>query len=573
MSQVATVLPRKLRQFLKAALIFVGLCIFVQATDTKCFAQGAAAPAENPFARRIPAPELDGGVEWVNTDQQITLASLRGRFVLIDFWTYCCINCMHVLPELKKLEHAFPTELVVIGVHSAKFEGEQDSQNIREAVHRYEIEHPVVNDAGMQIWNKFGARSWPTLVLIDPAGEVVWAATGERTFDEIKAVLDKGLPYYRAQGLLKPAPRPKLLSDANQSALPLRFPGKVIANEAGDRLFIADSNHNRIVVTNLDGRLRSVIGTGAIGRTDGAYDKAMFNHPQGLAVVGETLYVADAENHLLRKIDLKNEQVTSIAGTGQKGDAWPTARVGELLQNLSSRRGEKLPRGPKLTPLSTPWDVWAQGGNLYVAMAGTHQIWKMPLNESDIGPYAGNGREAIDDGPLLPRIPYDPSYASFAQPSGLAADGQRLFIADSEGSIIRSVPFDPAGASQSLVGPTGATLFEFGDRDGKAEQVRLQHPLGVAWHSGKLYIADTYNNKIKVVDVAQRACRTLAGTGKAGRDDGDAAKATFNEPSGLAVACGKLFVADTNNHLIRVIELAAPNRVSTLEVKGLTPPE
>jgi thiol-disulfide isomerase/thioredoxin len=175
--------------------------------------------------------------------------------VLVDFWTYCCINCMHVLPELKKLEHAYPNELVVIGVHSAKFDGEQDSQNIREAVARHEIEHPVVNDAEMRIWNKFGARSWPTLALIDPAGEVVWAASGERTFDEIKAVLDKGLPYYRARGLLKPAPRVKVLADAKLTATPLRFPGKVLADEGGGRLFVTDSNHNRIVVCGLDGKL------------------------------------------------------------------------------------------------------------------------------------------------------------------------------------------------------------------------------------------------------------------------------------------------------------------------------
>jgi thiol-disulfide isomerase/thioredoxin/sugar lactone lactonase YvrE len=580
MNTADTTSSGRARKLLIAAFILLGAWLVSRSASPWFAGQEAAsvrlsspqAADGHPFARRFAAPEIDGGVEWVNVEQPITLASLRGRFVLVDFWTYCCINCMHVLPELKKLEHAFPNELVVIGVHSAKFDGEHDSQNIREAVERYEIEHPVVNDAEMRIWDRFGARSWPTLVLIDPAGEGIWAATGERTLDEIKAVIDKGLPYYRAQGLLKPAPRPKLTADASQ-ATPLRFPGKILADEAdGGRLFIADSNHNRIVVSGLDGQVRSVIGSGEIGKIDGASDKAEFNHPQGLARVGETLYVADAENHLLRRIDLKNGQVTTIAGTGEKGAAWPAARMGEFLQNMTARGGDKLPRGPKATALSTPWDILAHGGSLYIAMAGTHQIWKMPLTEGEIGPYAGSGREAINDGSLLPKIPYDPSYASFAQPSGLASDGQRLYIADSEGSIIRSVPYEAAGVSQSVVGPTGATLFEFGDKDGKAEQARFQHPLGVAWYKGKLYVADTYNNKIKVVDVAQRTCRTLAGTGKPGRDDGDGAKATFNEPGGLTAAGDKLFVADTNNHLIRVVELAAPNRVSTLAIEGLTPP-
>jgi hypothetical protein len=195
----------------------------------------------------------------------------------------------------------------------------------------------------------------------------------------------------------------------------------------------------------------------------------------------------------------------------------------------------------------------------------------MPLDESEIGPFAGNGREVLNDGPLLPRIPYDASYASFAQPSGLASDGQRLFVADSEGSIIRSVPFDPAGKVESVVGPTGASLFEFADVDGVGERVRFQHPLGVAWYEGKLYVADTYNNKIKIVDVPQRSAHTLAGTGKPGRDDGNGAAATFNEPSGLSAANGKLYVADANNHAIRVIELAAPYRVTTLEIEGLKP--
>jgi sugar lactone lactonase YvrE len=197
----------------------------------------------------------------------------------------------------------------------------------------------------------------------------------------------------------------------------------------------------------------------------------------------------------------------------------------------------------------------------------------MALDESEIGPYAGNGREAIDDGPLLPRIPYDLGFASFAQPSGLASDGAQLFVADSEGSIIRTVPFDPAGQVGSLVGPTGANLFEFADVDGVGEQVRFQHPLGVAWRDGILYVADTYNNKIKAVNVKRRSCVTIVGTGKPGRADGDGAQATLNEPAGLSIADGKLYVADTNNHAIRVVELTAPYRVSTLIAEGLTPPE
>jgi len=245
-----------------------------------------------------------------------------------------------------------------------------------------------------------------------------------------------------------------------------------------------------------------------------------FNHSQGMAIVGDLLYVADTENHLLRKIDLTARQVTTIAGTGEKGGA------------LFGGAERKSP--PRETPLASPWSLWHQGDDLYIAMAGPHQIWRMPLDESTIGVFAGNGREDIVDGPLLPSAPYELGFASFAQPSELTSDGTHLFVADSEGSTVRSVPFDAKGQVQTLVGLTG-TLFDFGDVDGKGRDVRLQ-------------------------------------TGKAGNKDAAGAKAEFNEPGGIFASDGKLYVADTNNHAIRVVELTAPYRVSTLELKGLTSP-
>ncbi|MCI0335402.1 MAG: redoxin domain-containing protein [Planctomycetes bacterium] len=533
----------------------------------------ATAADEHPFSFRIKSPPLDGG-QWVNTAAPLSLDDLRGRFVLLDFWTYCCINCMHVLPELKKLEHAFPNELVVVGVHSAKFEGEQVTENIREAALRYEIEHPVVNDAEMTIWRRFGARSWPTLVLIDPAGEVVWAANGERSFDDIKTVIDHGLPYYKAQGLLKPAPRPAIIGFEKKADTPLRFPGKVLADKASGRLFIADSNHNRIIVAKIDGQVQHVVGSGQIGRVDGAFDTCSFNHPQGMALIGEALYVADTENHLLRKVDPAAVQVTTVAGTGEKGGArFRIADFGLRINESNPQSEIRNPQSkPTKVPLASPWALWHHGNDLYIAMAGPHQIWRMSLNESTIGAFAGNGREDIVDGPLLPDVPYQLGFSSFAQPSGLTSDGTHLFVADSEGSTVRSVPFDANGKVQTLVGLTG-TLFDFGDTDGKGSDVRLQHPLGVAWSNGTLYVADSYNNKIKAIDVAQRTCRTIAGSGEAGNRDADAGgKATFNEPGGISAAGGKVYVADTNNHAIRVVELAAPHRVSTLQLQGLTPP-
>jgi sugar lactone lactonase YvrE len=429
----------------------------------------------------------------------------------------------------------------------------------------------VVNDAEMAIWRRYGVASWPTLVLIDPAGDVVWAASGERDFEDLKAVIDRGLPYYRAQSLLRPSPRPEIIGSAQQATKPLRFPGKVLADEAGKRLFIADSNHNRVVVTDFDGKLQQVIGSGTIGRQDGSFDTCNLNHPQGMALVEEALYVADTENHLLRKVDLASKQVTTVAGTGEKGTGWPGFGMANRIEPVKESGGFVGP--PKSTPLASPWALWHHEGSLYIAMAGSHQIWRMPLDGGPIGPYAGNGREDITDGPLLPEIPYNSSYSAFAQPSGLTSDGTRLFVADSEGSTIRAVPFDPDGDVETLVGLTG-TLFDFGDVDGTGREVRLQHALGVAWWDGKLYVADTYNNKIKVIDVEKRSCHTIAGTGEPGSADaGEGARATFNEPAGLSAAGGKLYIADTNNHAIRVMELKAPYAVTTLAIEGLGAPE
>jgi len=529
---------------------------------------------QHPFSFRTQAPGFEGAVDWINTGGPIEVEDLRGKFVILDFWTYCCINCMHILPELKKLEEAYPKELVVIGVHSAKFENEEDSKNITEAVLRYEIEHPVINDANHAIWNSYQVSSWPSLRVIDPEGNLVAGNSGEITFETLDAFLTQHLPYYRRKGVLDETPLRFDLERYAVESTPLRFPGKVLADEAGNRLFIADSNHNRIVVATLDGSLVDVIGSGAIGADDGAYGAATFNHPQGMYLHKGTLYVADTENHMLRKVDLESKQVATVAGTGvQARGPWPGIDFTKVGPDGNVGLPERFAADPKTTPLNSPWALWIHGDDLYIAMAGPHQIWKMTLDESEIGPYAGNGREDIVDGKLLPPSPYEMNYSSFAQPSGLASDGTWLYVADSEGSSIRAVPFDAGGKVRTVVGTSklaGGRLFTFGDQDGTGAEVLLQHALGVTYHAGKLYIADTYNNKIKVIDPETTATTTLAGTGEPGTSD---EPAMFDEPAGITAAAGKLYVADTNNHLVRVIDLNDGNRVSTLEIKGLNAPE
>jgi DNA-binding beta-propeller fold protein YncE len=542
-------------------------------TDKPAAGHDADEP-EFPYQFREVCPELTGGVAWLNTAGPLELKDLRGKFVLLDFWTYCCINCMHILPELKKLEAAYPRELVVIGVHSAKFEGEEDSKNIAEAIQRYDIEHPVVNDSQHALWQRFGVNSWPTILLIDPEGNVVWGHGGEVEFKLLDSIIKRGLPYYRRKGVLDETPLRFDLEAYKAKSTPLRYPGKILADAEGDRLFIADSNHHRIVISTLNGNFVATIGSGQLGASDGTDDKASFNHPQGMALSGDILYVADTENHLLRKIDLKSKQVTTIAGTGRQRREylWPGMQEADA-RGAKPKDGRRYVARPAGTAINSPWDLCIHGKYLYIAMAGPHQIWRMSLDEQELGPFAGNGREDIVDGPLLPSQPYEEGYASFAQPSGLTTDGKKwLYVADSEGSSIRAVPFDSSKEVTTVIGTSRlahARLFTFGDVDGQGAKVRLQHCLGVAYVDGKIYVADTYNNKIKVIDPQAKSCQTIAGTGKPGPADDPA---EFDEPAGISVAGRRLYVADTNNHLVRIVDLDDGNRVSTLTIEGLEPP-
>ena len=475
---------------------------------------------------------------------------------ILDFWTYCCINCLQTLPDLKQLEQAYPKELVVIGVHSPKFFGERDTENIRAAVIRHGVDHPVVNDANLAIARKYGVKGWPSLRLIDPQGYLIAEHGGEATFEMMDRYMRKIIPRYRRARAIDEAPLRFELDRYVMEPMPLRFPGKVVADPSG-RLFIADSGNNRIVIASQDGKLQAVIGSGLYGRKDGSFKEASFAHPQGMALDGDALYVADTENHLLRKIDLSSKRVSTVAGNGQQAHE---------VQIRSSGR-------PTATRLASPWDLWKHGDSLYIAMAGTHQIWKLTLGRrSRLTLYSGNGVEDIVDGPLRPRAAFQKGFASFAQPSGFSSDGRYLFVADSEGSSIRSVPFRASDNVTTILGTSRlakARLFTFGDRDGPLSNALLQHPLAVVYWQNRLFVADTYNNKIKEIDLNRGLIRTIAGDAQAGDSN---RPPRFDEPAGLSLHNEILFVADTNNHKIKRVDLANNYAVDTLEIEGLKPP-
>ncbi|HET7340327.1 MAG TPA: thioredoxin-like domain-containing protein [Methylomirabilota bacterium] len=466
---------------------------------------------------RVRAPELTGGEGWLNTGRPLALADFRGRVVVLDFWTYCCINCLHVLPDLERLERKYGDALVVIGVHSAKFPNEGDSRHIEEAIARHRITHPVVNDRGFAIWHAYAVRAWPTLMVVDAEGYVVGGVSGEGHGDVLDEVVGELIEEARARGTLEPRPLPPARPVRRPTGA-LAYPGKIAVDEPSARVVIADSGHHRVLVATLDGRVTDVVGDGEPGATDGPLDAARFHSPQGLAVVDDLVYVADTDNHLIRTIDLAGGVVGTLAGTGEQG------------------RGLGLRGGPALrTPLNSPWDLAVADGVLYVAMAGPHQVWAFEPDTRRIGPWAGTGREGRQDGSRWE--------SAFAQPSGItSADDARLYVADSETSSIRAID----RRSDAVETVVGVDLFEFGDADGVGDEVRLQHPLGVAAWKGLLYVADTYNHKIKVLDPVSRRATTLAGSG---RPD------VFFEPGGLAVGLGWLWLADTNHHAVQLVDL------------------
>jgi hypothetical protein len=436
----------------------------------------------------------------------------------------------------------------VVGVHSAKFTTEKATHNVRKAVLRYEIEHPVVNDKDFVVWQHYGVRAWPTLMFIDPEGKVIARHEGEFPLEALDGVVGEMVKEFDAQGLMDRRPLRFKLEREKEWERPLSFPGKVEADAASGRLFIADSNHNRIVVASLDGEVMHIIGSGRAGLADGGFGEAAFNDPQGMALDGvgahgraPMLYVADTKNHAIRKVDLINRTVQTIAGTGE--------------QAMMSRP-DMIGAGAS-TPLSSPWDVALNDGTLYIAMAGFHQLWRLELETNEVRPHAGNGRERIVDGPL--------ASAQLAQPSGIATDGAKLYFTDSETSAVRTADLGSDGRVATMV---GLDLFTFGDVDGVGDQVRLQHPLGIDVQDGVLFIADTYNNKVKRGFPATRGVTAFLGSGEPGQKDGIGREAQFHEPGGLSVADGNLYIADTNNHAIRVADLQS-QEVTTLELKGI----
>ncbi|WP_431884257.1 NHL domain-containing thioredoxin family protein [Micromonospora gifhornensis] len=486
------------------------------------------------MSARVRAPELRGR-GWLNTGgRELTLADLRGKIVIADFWTFCCINCLHVLDELRPLEEKYADVLVVIGVHSPKFEHEKDPVALADAVERYGVHHPVLDDPELDMWQQYAARAWPTLAVIDPEGYVVATMAGEGHAEGLARLIDDLVATHEAKGTLHRGDGPYVPPAEPQTTL--RFPGKLVVGPDGT-LLVSDSARHRVVELAADGEtLLRAIGTGSRGRVDGTADTATFSEPQGLCllpphvaeVAGYDLVVADTVNHLLRGVRLGSGEVVTVAGTGRQ---WRSTVDDHAHDALS-------------VDLSSPWDLAWYDDKVVIAMAGIHQLWWFDPIKRTAGMYAGTTVEALRDGPL--------AETWLAQPSGLAvsADGRRLWVADSESSAIRYVEDDVMGTA------VGQGLFDFGHVDGPAAQALLQHPLGVcALPDGSVLIADTYNGAVRRYDPATDEVSTVA--------------TDLAEPSDLALTPdGAVLVVESAGHRITRLAPGALSAVGASTVDG-----
>lgn len=484
--------------------------------------------------------------QWLNVSRALKPEDLRGKIVLLDFWTYACINCIHTLPEIAKLEKEFKDDLVVVGVHSAKFDTEKDTDQIRQAILRYEVEHAVVNDSDFRIWRHFEVRSWPTLVLLRPDGEIEKVFIGEgNTADIRKAVIAlKAKNPKRSK-----TPLPIALEKDKVAKGELFYPSKVVYDESSKLVYVADSSHHQIAAytwdikspENLKPAFR--IGkSGTAGFANGSYASARFRRPQGLLVSKGILYIADTENHSIRKVDLKTKSVSTIAGNGKQGN---------------TRTGKNF---AATTSLVSPWDLafHPDENHIVIAMAGSHQLWSLDLGARLLSVVAGTGEESIKDGL--------PGENTLSQPSAVSSLLGSLYFLDAETSSLR---FFFRSYVRTLV---GSGLFDFGFKDGDRKKALLQHPLGLYADVTGVFIADTYNHSIRRYDASEQTLETVIGDGTSGeggeKGPEDAKKVRLNEPSGIAKLSDTSFlITDTNNHRL-VLWNRSTGKVERMKIQG-----
>ncbi len=450
------------------------------------------------------------GETWLNVTRPLDRRMLRGRAVLLDFFTPGCINCIQMIPVLQRLEQHFRSGFIVVSIDSPKFTASASLADLRTFLVDFHVHEPVLDDTGLSLWNRYGVEAWPTFILINPQGRLVNAFVGETSYDHLAAAIRTVIRKARRAGTLHPGPLP--LKPLKRPAGLLFAPDKLAVR--GKWIAIADSGDHRVLLANRRGQITQVIGSGKPGWKNGAAHDARFDDPEGLAFGRHFLYVADAGNNTLRRVSLSTFEVTTLAGTGH-------------------RAYDVTGQGPgRAVPLNSPWALDKQGRILWIAMSGEHQIWRLNLATGEIEAWAGTGSEGMADGPRRE--------ATFAQPSGLASTPGILYDADPESSSIRMISIS-SGHVGTLV---GQGLFHWGFRNGRVSRAELQHAQGLALEGRMLYVADTFNNAIRAINLADDQVSTLARGGP------------LDLPGGLALLNETtLLIADTGANRLLALNL------------------
>ena len=459
-----------------------------------------------------PAFDFPQGLDWLNVSRPLTLNDLKGRVVVLDFWTYGCINCLHANAILKKIKHQYGDQLLIISIHTPKFENEKNIQTLRKNIRRFEMQHPVVNDTEYLLAKKYHVNAWPSFVVLNKKTEIMGKTVGENGLRLVKKAIKKVL---ETTVEVISMPKIPLLLETDKAANQLLFaPSKIDINS--QYVAISDSLHHRIIITNHQGKIQSIYGGKKSGFKDGKINKVRFNLPQGVILTKTGVYVADSGNHRIRFIDFKTQITTTIAGGGK---------------DLSLL----YPFDPAIqatkTALSSPWDLTINHQHLFIAMAGTHQIWQYHINHQTIKILAGDGKEGITDGHF--------ETATFSQPQGLIIQKNKLYVADAESSAIRVLDLN----EKKVKTLNGTGLFDFGDQNGDFKTAKLQHPNGLGWLTeDKILISDSYNHKIKRLDLEQQTIQTFIKNG-------------LNEPSDIKRYQDFILIVDSNHDRIMHYDL------------------
>lgn len=450
---------------------------------------------------RVEALPLHAGGGWLGVPLS-TFRDLRGRVVLLHFWSASSVGSARAVEELRGLERRFADVLTVIGVHSPRFAHERRPQVVRDAVARLRLQHPVLDDYELVNWDAYAIDSVPTVVLLDHQGRVVGDAEGCGHAGELADAIERLVGEAEQEGALEREPLAAtglLDEDLDMSPLAgdgeLTFPAGVAADVHADgvrRIAIADTGRDRVLLCRPDGQLTEVL--------DGYY------RPQGLRFDGpDALLVCEPCADRVWRVDLAS------------GD-----------RRLVTDR------------VLSPADVVRWHGRLVVAGAAQHVL--IAVDEDGATELlAGDGSEGLRDGAA-------PTGTSLAQPSALAvtSDGELAFL-DAQSSSLRVLD-RPGGTVRTLV---GIDPERGGERDGDRAAAGLQHPLGLAAVGDELLIADTYNGRLRVWRDGLLTTVPLA---------------TFVEPVALAALPGGfVLVADRARHCVAALHVGEA-RVVTWDV-------